>query len=379
MKKVILLLLIIPLFHFSAFAQEEDEVNVVGFKFLDYQGSGLPKDLLKTKSVVFVSVPTVSKNSSERGDWHAISKKAHSTFKSVGIDPVKYYYMDDVLSSDVVSNAIAAELAKREISNIIILSHVALKIKNKDTERFVIAVTTFSGDEKFMKNGQVAWKDQGKTLDNVLKSLTKNAGKLGKSENLLIADNPEYFSTIDIIRGRRNESFSQDIRIDKLAIPKFEEIDIPSNPPGGIINNNIKKEAESYNAGVPNLNRRLESIFSKYPYEYGFVDDSYTDKKLRAEGYDYILVRIKTAGERIKELLEYETDDILDDYVTVKKINGKSILRSIPKMAPVYKYYLKHIYSGDVYLGVGWDADETWNEALENHLRNLVEATKDKK
>ncbi len=378
MKKNAFILILCSFISFAGFTQDDEEVNVVGFKFLDYQGSGLPEDLLKTKSVVFVSVPTKSKNSSERGNWHSISEEAHTTFKSLGIDPVKYYYIDDVLAGDEVSDAIASELSKREITNIIILSHVALKIKNNDTERFVLVVTPFSGDNQFMKNGQVAWKDQGKSLDNVLKSLSKNAGKLGKPENLLVTDNPEYFTTIDIIRGRRNESFSQDIRIDKLAVPKFEEIDIPSNPPGGIINNNVKKEAESYNTTVQNLNHSLEAVFSKYPYEYGFIDDSYTDKKLRAEGYDYKLVKIRTAGERIKELLEYETDDIMDDYVTVKQVNGKSILRSIPKMAPVYKYYLVHIYSGDVYLGVGWDADETWQEALENHLRNLVAATEKK-
>jgi hypothetical protein len=378
MKKFIILLLIIPLFSLTGFAQEDVEVNVVGFKFLDYQGSGMPKELLKTKSVVFISVPTKSSTSSERGNWHKIAEEAHATFKQVGIDPVKYYYMDDVLAGDDVTAAISDELIKREISNIIILSHVALEIKNKDTERFVMVITSFSGDKNFMKNGQVAWKNQGKDLENVLKSLRKDVSKMGATENLLITDDPEYFTTIDIIRGRRNESFSHDIRIDKLAIPKFEKIEIPANPPGGIINNNIKKEAEEYNENLANLNKTLESAFSKYPYEHGYVDDSYTDKKLRAEGYDYILVQMRTAGERIKELLEYKTDDILDDYVTVKNINGKSILRSIPKMAPVYKYYIKHIYSGDVYLGVGWDADETWTEALENHLKNLVQATKDK-
>jgi len=60
--------------------------------------------------------------------------------------------------------------------------------------------------------------------------------------------------------------------------------------------------------------------------------------------------------------------------VTVKQNGGRAILRSIPKRAPVYKYYIKHIYSGDVYLGTGWDADETWQEALQNHMDNLLKA-----
>jgi len=379
MKKFVSVFLLYFVFIHFTFSQDDVEVNVVGYKFLDYQSGGLPDDLLKTKSVVFVSVPTVSKSSSERGDWKSFSTEAHTTFKQLGIDPVKYYYMDDVLSGTEVTNSIAGEMKKREISNIIVLSHVRLEINNKDAERYVIVVTPFSGDANFMNNGQVAWKNQDKNFEKVLKALTKNAGKLGPPENLLVNDVPEYFESIDFIRGRRNESFSEDLRIDKLAVPKFEDIYIPQNAPGGMLNNVIKKQAEDYNKLVGGLNSKLDDVFKKYPYEYGITDPKMDEKALRAQGYDYILLRLNTSGESVKTLLGYELDDIMDDYVTVKQTSdGKTIFRSIPKTAPVYKYYIKHIYSGDVYLGTGWDADEFWFEALENHLNNLLKTIEKK-
>lgn len=360
------------IFLHSAMAQDEEEVNVVGFRFLDYQSNSLPEDLLKTKSVVFVSVPTVSKTSSERGNWKKLAEAAHPAFRELGIDPVKYYYLDDVLSGEAVSEVIAAEMTKREIANIIVLSHVAFQIKNKDAERHVIVVTPFNGKPTFMDNGQTAWKSQGKNLDKVLRSLTKDAGKLGAAENLMILEVPEYAEGIDIFTGSRNESFNVDLRIDKLAVPKFVPIDIPANIPGGVINNNIKKEAEDYNEKVPVLNRALERAFSEYPYEYALVDPDEEGEALRAKGFDFILLRLNTSGESIKNILGYETNDMTDEYVTVKQNGGKTIFRRIPKRAPVYKYYIQHIYSGDVYLGTGWDADETWHEALQNHLENLV-------
>lgn len=367
-------LTILLLFVFAAVlhAQDEEEVNVIGFRFLDYKSGGLPEDLLKTKSVVFVGVPTVSKNSSERGDWKKLAREAHPTFKSLGIDAVKYYSIDDALSGGGTADALAAEMAKREISNVIILSHVAFQIKNKDAERHVMIITPFNGKSTFMDNGQVAWKTQDKDLDKALKSLTKDVSKLGNKENLLINDVPEFGEEIKLISGRRNESFNTDLRIDKLAVPKFATIEVPANAPGGVLNNSIKKEAENYNKSVPAMNKRLEQFFADYPYNYALVEPNETDASLRSKGFHYRLEKIQTSGESVKLILGYETDDIMDDYVTVKQAGGKTIFRSIPKKAPVYKYYIRHIHSGDVYLGSGWDADETWYEALENHLDNLL-------
>ena len=65
MRIIITFLLLITVYINPLSAQEEEEVNVVGFRFLDY-GNNLPEDILKAKSIVLVSVPPVSKTSSDR-------------------------------------------------------------------------------------------------------------------------------------------------------------------------------------------------------------------------------------------------------------------------------------------------------------------------
>ena len=55
----------------------------------------------------------------------------------------------------------------------------------------------------------------------------------------------------------------------------------------------------------------------------------------------------------------------------MKNKDGKVTLRSIPVNAPVYKYYVKHLYTKDVYTGDKWDADETWEDALQNFIMKM--------
>jgi len=358
----------------TAFAQEDEEANVVGFKLLDYGDRYLPENLTSTKSVVFVSVPPISDKSSERGNWKSLANTAHETFREVGIDPVKYYYLDDVMAGSDVSRAIAQEMSNRNIENIIILSHVELLIKGKETERYVLLITPFTGDSEFIHHGQGAWKQQDKKIDKALKSLERDVSKSGQpKENLLILEQPEFFEGIDIIEGERLADFTPDLRIDRIAVPKFAEVNIPDNAPGGLLNKQIIKEMEEYNASVERKNRILESIMADYPFDYKFIEGEVEDEKaLRNQGFHFILKQLNTSGASIKNLLEYESIDMGSKYVTYKQNNsGGTILRSIPKDAPVYKYYLKHTFTGDVNLGPRWDADETWDEALRNFIVNL--------
>lgn len=364
------------------FAQDEDEeANVVGFKLLDYGDQYLPENLTSTKSVVFVSVPTVSSKSSERGDWKSFATMAHEHFREMGIDPVKYYYIDDVLAGEDVAKAVSEELKEREVENIIILSHLKLLIKNKEKERYVLLVTPFSKDEDFMKHGQGAWKEQHKDPEKMLNKLAKDISRSDQpKENLLILEKPEFFKSIDIIQGDRLEDFDPDLRIDKIAVPRFTKVDLPSNPPGGILNNQILKEIEQYNESVPQLNKELENIMSTYPFKYDFVENVEDVKGLRNQGFHFILRNLHTSGESIKRLLQYDIDESASDYVTLKQKEGGGgiIFRSIPKKAPVYKYYLKQVYTEDVVLGSQWDADETWQDALRQFIDNLKQKLEEK-
>ena len=99
LRNFLLLYLLVMISISPVFSQVEEEVNVVGLRFLDYNDNYLPDDLLQTRSAVFVSVPQKSETSSERGDWKSYAREAHSYFRKIGIDPDIYIYsMDRYLS-----------------------------------------------------------------------------------------------------------------------------------------------------------------------------------------------------------------------------------------------------------------------------------------
>jgi len=368
LKLKILVLVLIP---FGIFAQSvEDEINIAGFRFLDYNNQ-LPDDLLSSKTAVFVSVPPKSRNTSERGDWKTFSETAHSQFKKMGIDAVAYYFMDDLKAGNDPALFFSKELEKRQVKNIILLSQVPLKIAGKVTERFVIVITPFNGENSFISNGQNAWKTQAKDYDKALKTLGKDVYRSKQSKtNFLIPDFPEFFEDADIIKGRRIPTFARDLKVDKLAIPKSTTVEIPDNRPGGAINKSVEKEITEYNKNVVRDNTRLENIMKSYPLKYELTESS-SDEELYKQGFQYVLLKLNTTGTNIRRMLDYEIDPSESDFVTVKNKDGKVTLRSIPVNAPVYKYYVKHLYTKDVYTGDKWDADETWEDALQNFIMKM--------
>jgi hypothetical protein len=368
--------LIIILCPFILIGQDlEEEINIAGFRFLDYNNK-FPEDFLSTKVAVFVSVPPPSRNTSERGDWKGFSEMAHIQFRKMGIDAVAYYYMDDLKSGSDPAKYFANELKKREIKNLILLSRVPLKIKGKVTERTVVVVTPFNGENSFISNGQKAWKTQAKDLEKVLKTMGKAIYRDKQPKtNFMVPDYAEYFTDADIIKGRRFPVYASDLKVDKLAIPKSSLVEIPESRPGGAINKNVEKEIIAYNKQVAINQGKLESILKSYPLKYGFTENL-TEKELYLQEYQYVLLRINTTGVNIKQILDFKINPDETNYITVKQKNGGVTMRNIPANAPVYKYYVKHLYTKDVYVGTKWDADETWEDALVNFITKMKEELK---
>lgn len=371
MKRLLFTFLAIIVGLSASMAQEEDLVFPAGLRFLDYKNQ-LPDNLLHTKSVVFVDVPRRS-GTSLRGDWQGLAQEVHPTFKEAGIDAVAYYNLSDVEANADASAKLANALKSRQIENIVILSHVQLKVAGKDTERYAILITDFNEAPSLISHGQTAYKQVAKDTDKLTKQFGKDVRKSGmNNQNHLIIDQPEFFTGAgNIVEGRRHEAFAQDLKLDKLAVPRFVEASIPNDRPGGNANKNLEKEIVKSNKLVKRNNLNLENIIKAYPYEYGLVDPTVDEDQLRQQGYQFILRRIHTTGKHIKEMLGYEYDPKEDDYVTIKQNGMKLTMRHIPADAPVYKFYIKHIYTGDIYLGNPWDADEMWEDALANYINNM--------
>ena len=346
---------------------QDEEINVAGLVFLKYQ-QNLPAKMLATKTVVLVSTPN-REGESIPEDWHPLAEEAHPVFTKAGLDPVAYYFYDDVYSGKEVRQAFAKSWQKREIGHIMLIIKSAVNA-NKKNIRYLLLATPFNGQSSLMNEGQPAWKASGKKFKNVLDKFSRVANRQ-TSTNLLVADVPEYFDDVKLIYGQRVESYYTDLKLGKLAVPGFATTNLPGKRPGGLVNNLVENRREQATAQANKFNRELAQIMARYPFAYGLVDPNASDEDLMQAGYTYVLRSIHTSGIEIKRLLNYEVDEDDEYYITAKIINGKPTMRYIPTKAPVYKYYIKNLKTGSVYLGKNWDADETWQESLKNVLYNI--------
>lgn len=329
-------------------------------------GSGIPKNLQQSKSIVVISL-----NDGEnkvRGDWKNLAEEAHFYIKKLGIDAVLYFYIDDLIAGFDMQRAISNQMINREIKNILILS----KDKVNGRDQYIGVLTAFNEQPTFISNNQNAWKSQTSDLEILFRNLARSIDNADLTlENLLIIDSPEYFRGIDIIRGQRFETLNTDLRIDRLAVPKFTDLQIPE---GSFTESNANMNSFIENENGKNLlrNSQLEQLMSKYPYKYEIVAYEYDERKLLTKGFQFVLMRINSSGRNIREFLGYDISISTNELITIRKGDQGDEIKSIPIDGMVYKYYIKHINSGDIYLGEQWDGDDNWQDALNNHISIII-------
>jgi hypothetical protein len=372
--RLILLIPLITILSLDLHAQGE-EVNTVGFTFLDYNFK-LPDNFLSSKSIVVVTVPHKAGNTKERGDWKSFAELAHKQFRRMGIDAIGYYNSDDLMSGRDATITFSKSFKKRKVKNIIFLSQVSAVTNGVSSDQFVIVITPFNGDASLMTHGQQAWKTQSIELNRVFKILGNEVYKSEQAKtNFLITDLPELFNDTKMIYGRRFGVNCRDLKVDKLGIPKFKKIEIPEQKPDRPFNNLLEKEIAIYNAQVDVDNKKLAEIMKTYPFEYGLLEGESDDDFYR-EGFQYVLLSLNTSGVSMRQLLNYKMDYTETDYITIRATEYGSTLKSIPVNALVSKFYVRHLYTKDVYTGGKWDADQSWEDALRNFIRNIKDEFK---
>ncbi len=296
----------------------------------------LPKELLSTKSLVLVKVPPKSTNPHVRGEWQIPGEALQAGFKKGGIDAVSYYYIDDVFSGPEVVSAFADKFADRQLQNVIFIL--------QESNKYTVVITEITDKDNLIKPGQDAWKIEGNDLKTMANTIyLKAANSSQDRNNLLIIDVPIYGEMAHAINARRGEYFDVNFSSETLAIPAFADTS------------------------------QINKIMAKYPYKYEIVDPTKSEKELRSDGYQYILYYVHTIGKNVKEILEYPTTQTETAYISEVTAgdNAKAKVISINVNTPVYKFYIKHIYSENVFLGTKWDAAPTWWDALDNYVTNL--------
>ncbi len=287
------------------------------------QGNTLPEELLSTRTAVFLQIPPVVESHPQH--WKTVATQLHSTLADLNIDAVAYYQWQDLNAGVDATRSYFETLSVRDISQVVLL--------NLDGGNFQLSIVPTTDDEGFLDAKAQTWHTSGPELSSILENLANAVRSSGPElGNFLVIDIPEMFSDTRIFKNNRFESFQADLKLDKLAVPLIGK----DNP------ENLQLPA----------NQQLKSTLEPYPYKYELVDYGVGEDILRRGGFQYVLLSLHASEASVRRLLNYPEPH--DD--------GSNM---------VHKFYIRHIISGDIYLGDQWDGATTQNQALRNHLVNL--------
>jgi hypothetical protein len=241
-------------------------------------------------------------------------------FLQTGIDAVFAIDIQHLLGGYDVASHTLSQFSKREI-------HV-LAFVQKYLETYTITLATYAGSARLILPSPV-WQISGSSLYELLLQVNREALNSLKKQNLLINDRPEQAPENSIISGGRVESFTADLRVDRMAVRLSG-----------------RKEEDNL----------LQEICKAYPFKIEFVADSLTDVQLRQKGFWYVLNAVAANENLIKSKLGYPQSESKDN----QRNTGI-----------VYKFYAKKLENEIYYLGRSWDADPYWPKALENFIANI--------
>lgn len=260
----------------------------------------------------------------------------HEGLIRAGIDAVAYFETDRVLAGSDAEKAYTKYLTRREVSCVVIIQ--------KKPSGFSCYITLYNGKSDFVNAGQAAWSTNASTLSQLMNDIYRSALSSYQKKNLLINEVAETELPVRVVEGTRSETYTYDLKIDNLAVPKFSD---------------------------SVATKELSEIFKTYPLRYQLTDNTVSDKDLRNRGFLYVLCVVHGRSSVAKELLGYTVNQSESAFVSVTYPGTEIHLKNIPAETEVYKFYVRHIDSGNVFLSTKWDADTSWQQALQNFIKGL--------
>ncbi|MBL7850454.1 MAG: hypothetical protein JNN04_06100 [Cyclobacteriaceae bacterium] len=263
-------------------------------------------------------------------------------FQRIGIDAIAYFGLDMVTAGKDPMKAYAAYFEERQVAFLLLLE--------KGPYGYRFTATSFNHKPTLVDAGQPAWQVSQPVLNDLLTNMLQDAWRAQKKANYLVNDFPETDIVVDVVKGRRQEFYAIDLRVDNLAVPKF---------------------------GDENIDKALEQFFTQnYPLKYQLVEAGSDEQELRRKGFLYVLCYVHTRGEAAKEVLGYDMSKGEKSYASITYPEGQLQLKILPKDEVIYKFYFRHIENGNIFLGTKWDADTNWLEALRNHIMAFKQEAK---
>jgi len=84
-----------------------------------------------------------------------------------------------------------------------------------------------------------------------------------------------------------------------------------------------------------------------------------------------VLRFVHTRGDAARDILGYDVTQTASSLLTTYFVDGSLKVKTLPSKKMIYKFYFKNTEYGNIFLGNKWDGDETWQDALKNHILGL--------
>lgn len=286
--------------------------------------NAIPTDLLSTRSVVLFQ------NTFTKAELDETQKY----FQQTGIDAVCYFNIAYVLAGADTQKAYANYFSVRNIKYLIFVQ--------KTEKEFTYVFATYAGNKELIDKTSTGWKQSSASLQELLQTIYRFVVSNLKKQNFLINDLPETDIVMTYFSGRLNQNFSVEAKSFKTAVPKMA---------------NEKDNAE------------LEAFLKEYyPFKFEMVDPQLEEADLGAKGFRTILRVLHTRGKIAREILGYDPTQTGRSLATTYFVEGVPQIKTILSDEPIYKFYMKSIEYGNIFLGNKWDADATWQDALRNYV-----------
>jgi len=283
-----------------------------------------PGELLSSRSAVLFSSQYVQKELEE----------IQKGFQQIGIDVVSYVESGRALAGRDLMNPYSRYFVKRNIKFLIFMK--------KDKEEYQLYFVSFNATPRWTSPDPSAWFVHSYSLSGILQTIYRAVISTQKRQNFLVNDYPERSGPLIAISGKRDENLAPNIRVLKLAIPKTGDAAADA-------------ELEAY-------------LKENFQVKYELVEATADENDLLQRGFVYVLRFIHAPGSLAKEILGYDFNRAESAFMTASYPGGTMQLKTIPSDNTIYKFYIKHIENDIFYLGLKWDADLTWKEALKNHI-----------
>lgn len=330
------------LFFFTAQAQTDvdDFLANLGLNQALYP----PEDILKTKSLVLLSVPL----DDAPNEWQKILDEMQLFFAQQGVNAVAYYPLDRYQIFKNQMQELPDFTFKRNLQNLIFFSAESLE------GPFFFAITTFNGQNSLYNKGAAAYA----RLTTDLSTIWQELEGLFKTDqfqrtNLLVNENPELFYP-SLETGVVARSIPPQVKEFKIAV---RPLDLGKYRTDARARAQFHQlfQSDSLRKAVEEQNRYITSIAVDSTNTISLVDLDEDVGSLRRDDYIYELKMVQGKESEVYEWINFPD-------------------RPQAQNRTVYKFFLDDLRTNTIYVGKEWDASPNWFEALAQFVDQIRQA-----